>query len=176
MQKCSKCGVEKELDEFYFKKTRNRYQSYCKKCEQERNKKHNLENPDYAEKHREYSNKFRKSEKGVAYYKGYIQNRQYIYHKYIDKSLPFKMGTINRYGVKLALAVYEKYNNKCSICGSDYRLAIHHIDRNGRNNINKGLPANNDIENLQLLCIRCHGSIHGKQNPGRKKSYVLPRL
>lgn len=32
MVKCSKCQQEKEESEFYYRKTENRYQSYCKKC------------------------------------------------------------------------------------------------------------------------------------------------
>jgi thiol-disulfide isomerase/thioredoxin len=29
---CSKCGSTKKVDEFYFKKTENRFNSWCKKC------------------------------------------------------------------------------------------------------------------------------------------------
>jgi hypothetical protein len=31
-KKCSKCGINKDLDEFYFRKNRSIYESSCKKC------------------------------------------------------------------------------------------------------------------------------------------------
>lgn len=36
---CSKCGTEKELCEFYFRKDRNSYETSCKKCKLENSKK-----------------------------------------------------------------------------------------------------------------------------------------
>ena len=35
---CSKCGTEKELCEFYFRKDRNSYENSCKKCKLENGK------------------------------------------------------------------------------------------------------------------------------------------
>lgn len=90
-----------------------------------------------------------------------------------------------RYGIDLILAVYEKYDRKCSLCDETHYLAIHHIDRKGSNYIKKGLKPNNSLENLQLLCRKCHGTIHAKQRwdkqlkkqggylqKGRKKEYM----
>ena len=74
--------------------------------------------------------------------------------------------TITTFGLKLALEVYDKANRKCKQCKSEYDLTIHHIDGNGRHNQEKGLPVNNDIMNLVVLCRKCHGSIHGKQSLG----------
>ena len=47
--------------------------------------------------------------------------------------------------------IYDIYDRKCSRCGSDEFLNIHHIDRN---------PENNDIENLELLDFFCHWQEH----------------
>jgi 5-methylcytosine-specific restriction endonuclease McrA len=79
------------------------------------------------------------------------------------------LGTLQRYGLKTGLAVYDKFKRKCSRCGEINDLTIHHLDRNGRNNQEKGLPINNEIDNLILICRRCHGSIHGKEGKGIPK-------
>lgn len=42
---------------------------------------------------------------------------------------------------------YEKYPKICSICGSIKLLCVHHKDKN---------RDNNNIENLQIVCTRCH--------------------
>jgi len=56
----------------------------------------------------------------------------------------------------------------CEACGSTARLHAHHVD---------GKPENNAAENIQTLCVFCHGFLHataerlGWTQPGR-----LPRL
>jgi 5-methylcytosine-specific restriction endonuclease McrA len=67
------------------------------------------------------------------------------------------------YGTKKAIFIYDRDKRMCTNCGSKYDLTIHHIDGNGRHNHEKGLPMNNAVENLVILCRRCHGSIHGKE-------------
>lgn len=42
---------------------------------------------------------------------------------------------------------------KCEKCGAEYNLSIHHIDFN---------HYNNSPENLQILCVGCHQSLHKK--------------
>ena len=87
------------------------------------------------------------------------------YNKIKDKYAKYGLGvrTIERYGFKLALRIYDKYNHKCVKCGSKNDLTIHHLDNQGRNYENKGLKPNNTENNLILICRRCHGSIHGKR-------------
>lgn len=72
------------------------------------------------------------------------------------------INTITRYGVELAVEIYDKYDRKCYVCGSEENLSIHHIDGKGRNYENRGLKPNNSLNNLQLLCVSCHSSISGK--------------
>jgi len=43
--------------------------------------------------------------------------------------------------------------NKCQICGSDIRLELHHVDKN---------RSNNEIQNIKLLCKKCHVKAHHK--------------
>ncbi len=87
-----------------------------------------------------------------------------------QKSLQFKKryklgwGTIQLYGLKLALKVYEKYRRKCKRCGSNNRLIIHHLDGKGTNLLKKNRKGiNNNFKNLILLCQKCHTSIHMKK-------------
>lgn len=56
--------------------------------------------------------------------------------------------------------VLAKFGNKCAECGSTEHLHIHHIDHKGSN-----VPRdqrNNNLENLQVLCRKCHGRLHGR--------------
>ena len=49
--------------------------------------------------------------------------------------------------------VFEKYQNKCSLCGSQENLNIHHIKP-----LKEG--GDNSFENLELLCQECHIKLH----------------
>ena len=62
----------------------------------------------------------------------------------------------------------KRADYKCQNCGitneENYkkygsRLNIHHKENDGRAYINQGLPPINDLENLQVLCSRCHLNI-----------------
>lgn len=79
------------------------------------------------------------------------------------------VATIKRYGLKLALAVYDKCSRKCVECEETNDLTIHHIDNHGRHDEERGLTPNHSIDNLVILCRKCHGSIHGKQSLGKPK-------
>lgn len=53
----------------------------------------------------------------------------------------------------------EILGSHCNVCGEQAVLLIHHKDKN---------PQNNELENLQLLCRKCHGNAHTKPRPPRK--------
>lgn len=64
------------------------------------------------------------------------------------------------------LIVLERDKYKCLDCGMtqtehmdtwNKSLTINHIDGNGRNSI----KPNNDLDNLETLCLRCHGKKDG---------------
>ena len=93
------------------------------------------------------------------------------YQKECKKKYGLGAGTIVRYGLKTALEVYDRAKRKCQKCEEENDLTIHHLDNNGRNNEEKGLPVNNNSKNLIVLCRRCHGSIHGKETMKTKRSY-----
>jgi hypothetical protein len=71
--------------------------------------------------------------------------------------------TIETFGLKLSLYVYDRAKRKCESCGDVNDLTIHHKDNNGRNKENAGLPTNNNPSNLIVLCRKCHGRLHGLQ-------------
>lgn len=78
-----------------------------------------------------------------------------------SKKYNLGIGTLQRYGVKFAVSIYERAGRKCEFCSDNKDLTIHHLDRIGRNIVDTGGKANNDPENLIVLCRRCHGTIHG---------------
>ena len=86
----------------------------------------------------------------------------------INRKYGMGAGQIAKYGFKLCLEVFNKYNGKCSICGDTNYLAIHHIDGKGRNYENEGLIPNNSVDNLELICRRCHCSLHSKKYWGKQ--------
>ena len=56
-------------------------------------------------------------------------------------------------------AVLTHFGHKCSECGSGEHLQIHHKDHKGHNVLKRF--RNNSFDNLQVLCRKCHGQLHG---------------
>ncbi len=65
---------------------------------------------------------------------------------------------VHKYGFDLCVKVYDKCNRQCTRCGETNRLHIHHIDGSG-----KTCNPNNSLDNLEIICSSCHGSMHAKQ-------------
>jgi hypothetical protein len=77
----------------------------------------------------------------------------------INKKYGISANQVSRYGFKLCLEVYEKYDRKCSECGALNVLCIHHIDGSG--DVQHGNKnSNNSLDNLQLLCQSCRACYH----------------
>lgn len=55
--------------------------------------------------------------------------------------------------------VLERDGHKCVRCGSEEDLTVHHKDRSGRG----GEEHNNDPENLETVCRRCHIEEHREE-------------
>ena len=87
---CSKCKIEKELGEFYFRKERDVYTSQCKKCVLERRKiywnKKKLIDPDYDKKKREKRQQNKTNELKEYRNGWYLKNKQY-WKDYRDKNI-----------------------------------------------------------------------------------------
>lgn len=66
----------------------------------------------------------------------------------------------------------EHYGAKCQICGYDkypQLLWVHHKDFSSRKNGDQ----NNSLENLQVLCIRCHLEIHVEHDSLDKLTFLV---
>ena len=50
-----------------------------------------------------------------------------------------------------------KFDNKCTICGANKDLCVHHIIK-----MKPDDPNYNDTENLTVVCRSCHMSVHRK--------------
>ena len=177
MKKCSSCKKLKPLNEFFNDTSRidGKY-GICKKCR-------SIINRNWRKNNRKKYNNL-----SYAWNKKNPDKVKESLRKYLEK-YPFKnrerwqkikekygIGTraINTYGLKLSLFVYDRAGRMCEKCKSENDLTIHHLDNNGRNNQEKGLPMNNDPKNLMVLCRKCHGSLHAreyweKQKGGLKK-------
>lgn len=135
--RCKVCLKLKPLSEFYKRGDRHKgYRLTCKECKRPKMLK-----------------KWKRCWK-----RHYGREKEKCFNEY-----GLGVRTIQRYGFKLALKIYDKYGRKCAECGNKNSLLIHHLDRKGWNYIAKGLKPNDDENNLILLCRRCHGRIHGKQ-------------
>jgi len=83
---------------------------------------------------------------------------------HLSEATEFKKGEhieenhLNWKGGKRYYAVMAKRRkgNKCEICNSIEDIEVHHIDRN---------IENNNIENLQVLCNKCHIKRHRENKP-----------
>lgn len=62
------------------------------------------------------------------------------------------------------LKALERDNNRCILCGSYYRVQVHHKDEMGRNKPKE--QRNNELDNLITLCAKCHIEQH---NPVLKR-------
>jgi len=147
-----------------------RYSWKCKECSRSDCKEYYKKNKNIIKKrvrrwwknHREYGIK--------RQYKYYSKNRKIlnkndrIRHKKERKEARQRYGislmTIQEYGLKLALEIYDRAGRKCEICGNINNLLIHHKNNKGTNYRKRGLKPNNTSKNLQVLCWHCHGRLH----------------
>lgn len=70
MRKCSKCGIEKPLNDYYFRKDTNRYFTICKSCCKNKQKKYHKEHPNKS--HSYYI-------EHIDYFKAYNKENSYKY-------------------------------------------------------------------------------------------------
>lgn len=146
MKKCTRCQKEKPLSDFGFNKSNKDGLIFqCKKCVLEWRK----DNVNWQKYQRNYQKRCKRK-----------------YQKY-----GLGMGTIKRYGFKTSLFVYDRVERKCEQCNSENDLTIHHLNGKGRHYQEKGEKPDNNIQNLVVWCRKCHGSFHGKQGKGIKKSF-----
>ena len=130
MKKCFKCGVEKDLGEFYkHKQMSDGHLNKCKGCAKNDSTKHRNDN---IEKIREY-------DRG----RGNRQSIEYL-HEYRNKfPLKYKAHSM----VNSAIKSMKLFKEACGECGSDKNTHAHHDD------YSKPL-------NVRWLCAACHSQWH----------------
>ena len=96
------------------------------------------------------------------------------YHKAWNKLTKYKTVKSmhkNRFG-GMREAVLERDKYRCVMCNMTMErhlklfnrsLTINHINGMGRNLSEIGLVPYNDIDNLETLCLRCHGHVDEKR-------------
>jgi hypothetical protein len=86
-------------------------------------------------------------------------NTKYI-QKLREKSLSYGVSAsqVQKYGFKTVLEVYNNYDKKCFVCGTEEYLQLHHKDCSGKTD-----NPNNSIDNFQLICRSCHGRLHSRE-------------
>ena len=69
----------------------------------------------------------------------------------------FKKRLLNKFWKRLRIMAFEVYGEKCKYCGSEIDLDVHHIipyRKNGKD----------ILENLEIVCSKCHPKIETVQN------------
>lgn len=128
---CPKCNRNLQLEDFYT--TTKRRSPYCKECSRAYAREHKYYKTSRERHKDEINNRNRelnKTPERKKYRRQIDQNRKFPYHRLMDES-----------GIKRV----------CSICGSVNKLGVHHVD---------GDHYNNNLSNLQWLCVSCHNKIH----------------
>lgn len=69
--------------------------------------------------------------------------------------------------------ILSRDNNKCVKCGEkEKKLCIHHIDESGDKYYYK--KPNNELNNLETLCLSCHSRLHNQLSRDRGRMYLNP--
>ena len=141
---CPKCGIDKELDEFYKDQTRrDGLQGHCKECDKQRHKQ-------YYETHKKEKKQYDKQ-----YYKTHREGtieHQKQYNKTHREEIK-QYGLKKRYNISIEEfnQMLVNQNHKCKICGVDELNA-------GK----KGLSVDHDHKSGKvrgLLCSNCNTAV-----------------
>lgn len=177
MKACSKCGVTKEVSEFYFSNRAKGYlRANCKKCADKQTKAWSDANPARrknidqvsAKKHAEARASYRKSykEENWQYFKDYRINN-------LEKCRAYARKSQDKIRLATKAKVFEHYGMQCACCGESTLmfLTIDHINNNGAEHRRKLKSAggssffswivrNNFPDGFQTLCRNCNWGKH----------------
>jgi ribosomal protein S27AE len=144
---CFKCGIKKDLSEFYaHPRMGDGHLNKCKDCAKKDERLRRLMNID-AFREKQTINRIENPER----YRGYEKKRKRDADAMRKKTMEWRKANPEKY------RAHSKVNNalrdgkitkpgKCQICGSDYFLHAHHEDYS------------RPLE-VVWLCARCHGQI-----------------
>lgn len=130
---CRICGIEKDYNNFNFRKDSNTYRNECKECQSRRNKEYRLKNAEkinkqrkeYRENNREHIKELRKNE----YLKYYSKNKEKINEK---RRMQYKLDTNNQHLKKRIYHKIKKETDKLYAFKKEIRSLISNsLKRNG---------------------------------------------
>ena len=96
--------------------------------------------------------------------KYYSKNKEKV--KVWNNKATYKYKDKTRYDGKRK-EILSQHNNKCDLCGYVGKLSIHHIDGVSYWN---SIKANNEPDNLMVLCNSCHTKLHWELRRMKTKS------
>jgi len=163
MKKCFKCGIEKELYEFYkHKEMSDGHLNKCKECTKSDSNKHRKEN---IEKIREYDRNRPNHKKRVEINNERIKKLRLKggeqYKKLIENSKKWRELNKNKINAqaKVCKAIINGTivrKDECEKCGSTIMIEAHHED------YSKPLD-------ILWLCKKCHSNRHKELNELKRK-------
>lgn len=167
MKTCSKCKINKKEIEFNIdNRSPSGLQSACKVCLHDYYLRNRLKKNQYRKQYYE-SNK----EKISGYMKQYTVSKA---DKISSKKREYYINNKKRL-IEYQMDLYRFYKGNtgyrrkliklgreavCEKCGKesnweDNKMHVHHIDKNNKNN---------QVNNLQILCAKCHENLHANWN------------
>lgn len=147
IKKCSICGIEKDINNFYFRnKTQNIYRNDCKKCHYDARKKWAINN---INKIRLYRNNWKSKNKDKIKFWDLHNPKKRIRIKLWRQNNPLKYKSHSKISTALLSGIIKKL--PCKICGSTKNIHGHHFD------YSKPLE-------VIWLCPKHHYEIHRKDN------------
>lgn len=132
MKKCSKCGIEKPLEEFFLK-TGNRRHSYCKECKKEYDRKWYINNENRRTNLNISQNKRRiRNQDFVRDYKksrsceicGYNKTHHALEFHHISGDKKYSISTIRT----LSLETIKAEIAKCILICANCHRELHHLE------------------------------------------------
>jgi len=161
-KKCSKCGFELSLNEFYINKQTNQFFSVCKECKAEYRKKWRKRNGLKSTKPKKWKSdnkeiylrykKRRKLRKKLRTRERQKEKQRIDYHKnkYKNKRKVDNRGFVRRYGITLKEReiIIDKQNGRCLICDKK-------LDRTNKRKSH--VDHNHDTGEVRgILCFHCN--------------------
>jgi hypothetical protein len=170
MKKCTRCGIEKSVDSFWYDKRKERHVAACKECSAKAKREYRVKNAEYLRsKNREWQQ--RNPEKCKAANRRYLERNPGLAAKRTQEwraaNRERALEAQRQANRKLKVAAYQAYGGfRCACCGETEEpfLSLDHIHNDGaqhrkvvdRRKIYKWLSENGYPKGFQVLCMNCN--------------------
>lgn len=153
---CTRCGIDKPIEEF--RKNKNNsdgYQYWCKVCQNEYVRDRYANNSEFRDRLNtkrdkwlaEHPDKTKEFAKKAS--KKYAKTHPEHVRLYAEQRRASIIGNGGSHTLQEWLDLCEKYDNRCLACGRKVKLTVDHIMPLIRG-------GTDDIDNIQPLCITCN--------------------